>query len=452
MIPYIPHTDEDRRVMLSALGLERVEDLFQAIPEKHRKPVIDLPPPLSEAEVVRELKRIASRNTTAEETAFFLGAGAYRHFIPAALEAIVSRGEFLTSYTPYQPEASQGTLQAMFEYQSLLADLLGMDTVNASHYDGAAALAEGVLLAYRARGGERKTVVLSSALHPEYIETVKTYIEPFGLRIRGIEEGAWRPEELEGLVDETVCCVVVPFPTFTGTLLVYRSLCMATHEKGALFVVSVDPISLALFEPPGSFGADIVTGEGQCLGSHLSFGGPGLGIFATRGELLRKMPGRLAGVTCDRRDKNGFVLTLNTREQHIRREKATSNICSNQGHVALRAAVYLSLLGKTGLRKVAELTYRKACYAAERLGSLSGFRVTSPSPFFREFVLQCPISAEEVVRRLVEHRIVPGLPLSKYYPDRNQELLVCVTELNTREEIDRLAEALRGIQAKRENR
>lgn len=446
MIPYIPHTDEDRRVMLSALGLQSVEDLFQVIPEKHRKPAIDLPSGLSEAEVVKELKRLSSRNTSAEETAFFLGAGAYRHFIPAALEAIVSRGEFLTSYTPYQPEASQGTLQAMFEYQSLMADLLGMDTVNASHYDGAAALAEGVLLAYRAKGGTRRTVVLSAALHPEYIETLQTYIRPFGLQIRGLEQGAWKPEELEGLLDETVCCVVVPFPTFFGSLVVYRTLCMAAHEKGALFVASVDPLSLALFEPPGSYGADIVTGEGQSLGSHLSFGGPGLGIFATRGDLLRRMPGRLAGVTCDRKDRNGFVLTLNTREQHIRREKATSNICSNQGHVALRAAVYLSLLGKNGLRKVAELTYWKACYAAERLGSLSGYRVTSPSPFFREFVLQCPIPAEEVVHRLMDQRIVPGLPLSRYYPDRKKELLVCVTELNTKEEIDRLADALIRIE------
>ncbi|MCX7787651.1 MAG: aminomethyl-transferring glycine dehydrogenase subunit GcvPA [Spirochaetes bacterium] len=445
MIPYIPHTDEDRKVMLATLGLQRVEDLFQDIPERHRKPAIDLPPGRSETEVLRELKRMASQNTSAEEVAFFLGAGAYRHFIPAALESIVSRGEFLTSYTPYQPEASQGTLQAMFEYQSLLADLLGMDTVNASHYDGAAALAEAVLLAYRAKGGERKTVVLSAALHPEYIETVKTYIRPFGLQIRGLEEGAWKPEELERVTDESVCCVVVPFPTFFGSLVVYRTLCMATHQKGALFIVSVDPISLALFEPPGSYGADIVTGEGQSLGSHLSFGGPGLGIFATRGDLLRRMPGRLAGVTCDRKDRNGFVLTLNTREQHIRREKATSNICSNQGHVALRAAVYLSLLGKTGLRRVAELTYRKAFYAAERLGAIPGYRVTSPSPFFREFVLQCPIPAEEMVRRLQDHRIIPGLPLSRYYPDRQQELLVCVTELNTKEEIDRFADALAKV-------
>ena len=447
MIPYIPHTPEDRQVMLSALGLTNVEELFHSIPQKHRKPEIRLPSPLSEAEVVRELKRIASRNTSAEETAFFLGAGAYRHFVPAALEAIVSRGEFLTSYTPYQPEASQGTLQAMFEYQSLLADLLGMDTVNASHYDGAAALAEGVLLAYRAKGGERKTAVLSSALHPEYISTVRTYIEPHGLRIRGPGEGAWKAEELAALVDDSVFCVAVPFPTFLGDLVVYRTLCTATHEKGALFVVSVDPISLALFEPPGAYGADIVTGEGQSLGSHLSFGGPGLGIFATRGELLRKMPGRLSGITCDRKDRNGFVLTLNTREQHIRREKATSNICSNQGHVALRAAVYLSLLGKTGLRTVAELTYRKACYASERLGSIPGYRVMNSGPFFREFVVRCPIPAEEVVHRLATQKIIPGLPLSRYYPDRTQDLLVCVTELNTKEEIDRFADALSRVGA-----
>lgn len=445
MIPYIPHTHEDRQVMLSALGLQKVEDLFQEIPEKHRKPEIHLPAPLSEAEVVRELKRIASRNTSAEETAFFLGAGVYRHFVPSALEAIVSRGEFLTSYTPYQPEASQGTLQAMFEYQSLLADLLGMDTVNASHYDGAAALAEGILLAYRAKGGERNTVVLSSALHPEYIDTVRTYLGPHGIRIRGPAEGAWKPEEILSLLDDSVFCVAVPFPTFLGDLVVYRTLCTATHERGALFVVSVDPISLALFEPPGAYGADIVTGEGQSLGIHISFGGPGLGIFAVRQELLRKMPGRLSGITCDRKERNGFVLTLNTREQHIRREKATSNICSNQNHMALRAAVYLSLLGKTGLRTVAELTYRKARYAAERLGSILGYRVMNEGPFFREFVLRCPVPADTVFHRLVTQKIIPGLPLSRYYPDREEDILVCVTELNTKEEIDRLSNALSRI-------
>ncbi|MFQ3620362.1 MAG: aminomethyl-transferring glycine dehydrogenase subunit GcvPA [Spirochaetales bacterium] len=440
MIPYIPHTEEDRTHMLKALGLAKVEDLFTCIPEAHRKPKLNLPPPLSEVEVLKELSRLAHKNIHAGEKAFFLGAGVYRHFIPAAVEAVASRGEFLTSYTPYQPEASQGTLQAVFEYQSLLADLLGMDTVNASHYDGATALAEAVLLSYRATA--RTKVVISSALHPEYLETLYTYTEPHDLQIRGIKQGLWKPEDLSALLDESTACVVVPFPTFFGDLVDYRKLCVEAHAKGILVVVSVDPICLALFEPPGSYGADIVTGEGQSLGNSLSFGGPGLGIFATRGDLLRRMPGRLTGLTCDRSQRRGFVLTLNTREQHIRREKATSNICTNQGHLALRAAVYLSLMGKIGLRKVAELIYQKAQYAAKRLSAVPGFKLGNTGPFYQEFVLQCPKVAETLCSQLQDYNILGGLPLSRYYPERNQELLVCVTELNTRQEIDHYAETL----------
>jgi glycine dehydrogenase subunit 1 len=445
MIPYIPHTEEDRRIMLDTLGLRSMEELFVEIPEKYRKPELKLPPPISESEVLRELRDLASRNAVSGNIVSFLGAGAYRHFIPSAVDAIAARGEFLTSYTPYQPEASQGTLQAIFEYQSLIADLLGMDAVNASHYDGAAALAEGILLAYRVSGEKRKSVVISAAVHPEYRETAETYCRAYGISFRGPEEGYWKPGDLASLVDESVCCVVGSFPTFFGDILNYRSLCEETHRKGALFLVSVDPISLALFEPPGAYGADIVTGEGQCLGNPLSFGGPGLGIFAVRTELLRKMPGRLAGLTCDRTGKRGFVLTLNTREQHIRREKATSNICTNQGHVALRAAVYLSLMGKNGLRQVADLTYRKASYAAKRLRGLPEYRVLNEGPFFREFVLQCPREAEEIVERLGSEGIIPGLPLSRYFPDRKNDLLVCVTEMHPKEEIDRLIDSLAGI-------
>jgi glycine dehydrogenase subunit 1 len=442
MTPFVSNTDPDRSLMLERLGLTSSAELFRVIPEKFRFPKLDLPAPLSEPEVLEELFALAGKNAAPPEYLVFAGGGAYLHFVPALVDALASRGEFLTSYTPYQPEASQGTLQALFEYQSMVADLFEMETVNASHYDGAAALAEAVVMAYRAGGEERKTAVISAGLHPEYREVVATYTGPFGLKLRGKDENAWKSRDLAKLVDSDTACVVVSFPTFFGDLADYRELAALTHEKGALFIVSVDPLCLGLFDPPGRWGADIVTGEGQCLGNRLSFGGPGLGLFAVTKELVRKMPGRLAGMTADSEGVCGFVLTLNTREQHIRREKATSNICTNQGLIALRAAIYLAAMGKNGLKKAAELSYRNARYAAERLSALPGFSLVNDGPFFREFVLRCPRPAEEIVLALAEKKIIPGIPLSRYFPDRPRDLLVCVTELNRKKHIDALAEAL----------
>ncbi len=445
MIPFISNTDRDRRIMLDRIGAGSAADLFAAVPEKFRFPKLDLPRPLSEPEVLEELGRLADRNAGAAGPAVFAGGGAYRHFVPSVVDALASRGEFLTSYTPYQPEASQGTLQALFEYQSMTADLFGMDTVNASHYDGATALAEGVLMAYRAQREERKKVVLSAGIHPEYRAVVETYAKNLDLRVCGAEENAGKSADLERLIDGDTACVVVSFPTFFGDLADYSGLCRAAHGKGALFIVSADPISLALFEPPGSYGADIVTGEGQSLGNYVSFGGPYLGLFAASKGLLRRMPGRLAGMTVDAEDRCGFVLTLSTREQHIRREKATSNICTNQGLIALRAAIYLSVMGKNGLRRAAELSYNRARYAADLLSALPGFSLVNDGPFYREFVLRCPADAAEIVRRAAEKNVVPGIALSRYFPDRPGDLLVCVTEMNGRGQIDELARVLKTI-------
>lgn len=445
MTPFIPNTAGDREAMLAALGRGSAAELFDAIPEKYRFPKLELPRPLSEMEILAEMRRLAAANAGADDFSVFAGAGAYRHFVPAAVDALASRGEFLTSYTPYQPEASQGTLQALFEYQSMTADLYGMETVNASHYDGATALAEGVLMAWRALREERPKILLSSALHPEYREVIESYTRNLGIRLSGPEEAAWKPVDLERLIDGDTACVVVPFPTFFGDLADYAGLCAKAHEKGALFVVSADPVAAALFEPPGSYGADIVTGEGQPLGSHLSFGGPYLGLFAASKALVRRMPGRLAGMTADTEDRCGYVLTLSTREQHIRREKATSNICTNQGLAALRAAIHLSLMGRHGLRKAAELSYRKARYAAETLAALPGFSLVNEGPFFREFVLRCPVAAADLVEKAAERKVVPGVALSRYFPERPRDLLVCVTETNSRVSIDNLAGVLNDI-------
>ncbi|MDR1626061.1 MAG: aminomethyl-transferring glycine dehydrogenase subunit GcvPA [Spirochaetia bacterium] len=442
MTPFIANTDGDRKVMLDALGMGAVEELFAAIPEKYRFPRLGLPAALSEAEILQELSLAASRNADAGGYALFAGAGAYNHFVPSVVDALSSRGEFFTAYTPYQPEASQGTLQALFEYQSMAAALFGMDAVNASHYDGASALAEAVLMAWNAASRQRKGVVLSPGLHPEYRAVIETYTRNLGISLCG--PGPGTPAEagaLEGFIGADTACVVAAFPSFFGDLEEYSRLCEKAHEKGALFIVSADPVSLALFEPPGSYGADIVTGEGQPLGNYVSFGGPCLGMFAAAKNLVRKMPGRLAGEAADGQGRRGYVLTLSTREQHIRREKATSNICTNQGLAALRAAIYLAVMGKTGLRKAAEITYRRARYTAEKLGSLPGFSVLNTKPFFREFVLRCPCDTQDMVEHCAGLKIVPGAPLSRWFPERTQDMLVCVTEMNSRAQIDSLVSA-----------
>ncbi len=443
---YIPHTWQEREGMLHEIGVASVEELFKDIPLEHRFPNISLPPALTEMEVASELQSISYSNESVKELSCFLGAGAYHHYIPAAVDALLRRGEFYTAYTPYQPEISQGTLRAIFDYQSLVAALTGMEVSNASHYDGSTAVAEAVSLAVANFRGKRLKVILSPSLNPQYRETVHTYNLGAEIQIEGesLDPGSG-PDQLIPLVDLNTCLVVVQYPDYFGRLYDLKRLADETHKMGALFAVSVNPTALGLFTPPGSFGADIVTGEGQPLGIPLSFGGPYLGIFATKQDLVRKMAGRLVGETVDNRGQRAYVLTLTAREQHIRREKATSNICTNQALMALAATVYMSLLGKNGLQQVANLCYQKAHYAAEKIASLTGFTLWNDSPFFHEFAIRTPIPVDEINKRLLEYDILGGLNLRKFYPDLTNHWLLAVTEMNSKEDIDLLVDALREI-------
>jgi glycine dehydrogenase subunit 1 len=448
---YFPHSETERRTMLETIGVQRMEDLFHDVPERYRFPTLNLPDGLTEMEVAAELENLSNANESTKDLICFLGAGAYQHYIPAAVHAIISRGEFLSAYTPYQPEISQGTLQAIFEYQSMVAALTGMEVSNASHYDGATAVAEAVNMAYANFRGKRSKIVLSPALHPQYLETVRTYAQGPTLTLEGCDLAAdplSGPDCLLDLIDSQTALVVVQYPDFFGRVYDYRKLAEKTHQAGALLAVAVNPLALGLLTPPGEFGADIVTGEGQPLGIPLSFGGPYLGIFATKLEFVRKMAGRLVGETVDNRGQRAYVLTLTAREQHIRRDKATSNICTNQGLMALASAVYMSLLGKQGLREVAELCYQKAHYAARQIGLLPGYQVENQVTFFNEFLVRCPVPAQEVSAILLEHGILGGYELGRAYPNHPEMencLLLAVTEMNTRQEIDLLVETLAEV-------
>lgn len=445
-MPFIANTDADQAAMLAAVGVERVEDLFHDVPEAYRFPELNLPEALSELEVLRELASLANENEKLDELTSFLGAGAYRHFIPTVVDFLSGRSEFYTAYTPYQPEVSQGTLQAVFEYQSMIAALTGMDASNASHYDGATATAEAVIMALNTVRGKRKRVILSPTLHPQYREVVRTYTQGMGLEIVGDQAGDPDFHVLLDMCEQNTACVVVQNPDFLGNVhspKEMQDLADAVHACGALLAVAVDPISLGLFTPPGQYGADIVMGEGQSLGIPLSFGGPYLGFFTMREKDVRKSAGRIAGETVDLDGRTGYVLTLSTREQHIKRSRATSNICSNQALMALRAAIYLATMGKQGLRSVAEQCYHKGQYAATKIGMLPGYEIVNKGPFFKEFVVRCPLPVADVkAHLLLEWGIIPGYDLTQDYPELGECLLVCVTEMNTVEEIDALAEAL----------
>jgi glycine dehydrogenase subunit 1 len=385
----------------------------------------------------------------------FLGAGAYYHYTPPVVDSIIRRGEFYTAYTPYQPEVSQGTLQSIFDYQSLIAALTGMELSNASHYDGATAVAEAVSLAYANFRGRRTKIILSPALHPHYRQTVRTYNHCAPLIIVGDESSARTsfvrnlqagPEALIPHIDNNTALVIVQYPDFFGRVYDYTALAEAAHAAGALLAVSVNPLALGLLTPPGEFGADIVTGEGQPLGIPLSYGGPYLGIFATRQEYVRKMAGRLVGETIDNRGQRAYVLTLTAREQHIRREKATSNICTNQALTALASTIYMSLLGKHGLRQVAELCYHKAHYAAQKIAKLKGYGLWSQTPFFHEFVVHCPRSVAEINEQLLDEGILGGYDLGQDYPELANHMLIAVTEMISREDIDLLVDALNSLE------
>lgn len=447
---FVPHTDREREEMLKTIGVDRLEDLFIDVPEDYRFPYLGLPSGLSEMEIMAELQELAGANTTTRDMVCFLGAGAYNHYIPAAVDSIIRRGEFLTAYTPYQPEVSQGTLQAIFEYQSMIAALTGMEVSNASHYDGASAAAEAVVMAYHHFRGKRGKVILSPGVNPQYRETIRTYMQGYeGFQIEG-DHGAdcnplAGPEEIQTMIDSNTCLVMVQYPDFFGRIYDYTSMVETAHQAGALVAIAVNPLSLGLLKPPGEYGTDIVVGEGQPLGIPLSFGGPYLGLFATKKEYVRRLSGRLVGETVDQSGKRAYVLTLTAREQHIRREKATSNICTNQGLIALTATVYMSLLGKNGLRQVAELCYHKAHYAAEKINKIPGYSVCMDQPFFHEFVVCCPRPVSEINEHLLDHGILGGYDLSQNYPSLTNQMLIAVTELNSRDDIDLLVEVFSEV-------
>lgn len=445
---FTPHTKGDLDAMLETIGVEKIDELFKYLPGGQIYPQLNLPPALTEMEVLTELQDIAWANDTARELVSFLGAGAYNHYSPAVVDSILRRGEFLTAYTPYQPEISQGTLQAIFEYQSLIAGLTGMDVCNASHYDGATAVAEAVNMAYHNFRGKKPKVVLSPGVHPHYRATVRTYTQDSNTILTGdqgevdLQAG---PEALIPLIDDTTSLVVVAYPDFFGRIFDYTELAEAVHEAGALLAVSVNPMALGMLKPPGDFGADIVTGEGQSLGIPLSYGGPYLGLFATRQQYVRKMAGRLAGETVDNRGQRAYVLTLTAREQHIRRDRATSNICTNQGLLALAATVYLSLVGKHGLRQVSELCYQKAHYAAQQISNLPGYEIWSNQAFFNEFLVKCPRPAQEINYLLLDNNLLAGYAVGQDYPGMENYLLVAVTEMNTKDDIDWLVSGLEEV-------
>jgi len=433
---YIGLTDKDRQAMLSEIGVSDIRELFSDVPDSVLlKRKLELPNPMSEMEVVKRLKTLAEKNMDADHAICFLGAGAYDHFIPANIGALLSRQEFYTAYTPYQPEISQGTLQAIFEYQTMICELTGMDVSNASMYDGATALTEAAILATDAT---RKTEVLAASnIHPESLQVLKTYAKFRDIHVTLVDcpEGQIDLKDLRGKLNENTAAVVLQNPNFFGIIEEVDRVAELAHQSGSLLIVSADPISLALLKSPGELGADIVVGEGQALGNQLNYGGPYLGFFAAKEKWMRKMPGRIVGQTVDKEGRRGFVLTLQTREQHIRREKATSNICSNQGLNALAATMYLTFLGKEGLKEVAELCLQKAHYTYDKLLSTGKFKAAFEKPFFKEFALISQKPVDGLNKDLLEEGYIGGYPLERNFPEMKNGWLVSVTEKRTKEEI-----------------
>lgn len=444
---YLPHTDSDIRQMLERIGVTSIDELFSGIPQDCRlQRNLDLPTGLSEAEVMGQLRRVSTNNAQVGDWDSFLGGGAYNHFVPAVVDHLVSRSEFYTAYTPYQPEISQGTLQAIFEFQTMICQLTGMDVANASMYDGASACAEAVLLALRT-AKRKNRVLLSAALHPHYRQTVATYCRYLDVELTTIpiSNGVTDIAALRSLLDGNTAAVVVGYPNYFGQIEDLQVISEMASVSGSRLIATVaEPLALALFNAPGELGADIVVGEGQSFGIPLSYGGPGIGFFAVKSKDMRALPGRLVGQTVDLDGNRGFVLTLATREQHIRRERATSNICSNQGMCTLMVGIYLALHGKEGLRKLAELNYSKAFYAKSRIAELTGFEAAFPGAHFNEFVIRCNENVAALKKRLEQDKILVGIALGRDFPDLEDCLLVCVTEQNSKEQIDRLVSVLAG--------
>lgn len=442
---FLPNTDKDREEMLKTIGVESIDDLFSDIPPHLRfKGDLDIPPALSEYELAKHMASLADKNE-ARDFVNFIGAGSYDHYIPSVVRHVLARSEFYTAYTPYQAEISQAVLQSIYQYQTMICELTGMDAANASMYDGASAAAESVTIASGLT--RRKKALVSKAVHPETRTVIKTYAAAHNIAVEEIDykDGLTDEQDLAGKLSKDVACVVVQQPNFFGNLEHVDSISSKSKEVGATFVVSVNPMTLGLLRPPVEYGADIVVGEGQPFGNPMAFGGPYLGVMAVNNKYLRRMPGRLVGMTTDEKGRRGFVLTLQTREQHIRRERATSNICSNQALNALAATVYLSWLGKEGIQEVAEQCVQKAAYLADRISGIEGFSLSWKAPFFNEFAVKCPVDADKVVKALEQKKILAGYPLGHAYPELKDHLLIAVTEKRTKSEMDDLVAGLEGL-------
>ena len=440
---FTPHTTQDEKEMLAAVGVSSVKELLSQIPAELLYPALHLPAALTEQRLTAHMQSLSAKN---KPLTSFIGAGMYEHFIPAAVPALSGRGEFLTAYTPYQAEASQGTLQTIYEFQSCICALFQMDVATASHYDGATALAEAVLAAKRITG--RAEVIISSLLYPHYKEVLQTYTHHMGVKLVEAcptDAGILDIPALEKQISAATACVVVAQPNFLGYLEQVTAISRLAHEKGALLVAQVNPISLGVVSAPGSYGADFAVAEGQPLGNPISFGGPGLGIMTAKKAYLRQLPGRMVGVAKDKNGKRAFVLTLQAREQHIRREKAASNICSNEALCALNAVIYLTLLGPEGLKEVAELNLERAHQLAARISRVPGFSVNTAAPFFNEFVVTCPVPAAQVIDKLAEEGIAAGYDLGQTCETMKNALLVCATEMRPEEDIAAYTRALEEI-------
>lgn len=445
MTTYIPNTQEDRAEMLRAVGVDNIDKLFQDVPASVRaKAGMSLPPALSEIELAAELGSLAKSNLKTDDAVCFLGAGAYDHFVPSAIDAIISRQEFLTSYTPYQPEVSQGTLTAIFEFQTMISELCGLPVSNASLYDGGCAIADAALMAVSSHHGNE--ILVAESVHPESREVLATYARFRDISVKTVayKDGTLDLEDLKAKMSADTAAVIVQNPNFFGLVEDLSPISEIVRENKSLFIVSASPISLALLKSPGECGANIAVGEGQSLGLSLAYGGPYLGFIAASDKLLRKMPGRIVGETTDVDGKRGFVLTIQSREQHIRREKATSNICSNQALCALAATVYMTLLGKRGLRDVACQSLQKANYAKNALLATGRFTPYFDGPFFQEILLKSEIPVGELNEKLLKNGIIGGLEVEKFYPDLKNGWLLAFTEKRTKEEIDRLVAAVKG--------
>lgn len=443
---YSPITEEQKIDILNQLGFDKIDDLFSDIPKGQISPEIRLPPPLSELELTKVAKNLASRNLDPNEHISFLGAGSYDHFIPSVIRHLSSRGEFMSAYTPYQPEISQGTLRVIYEFQTMVCELTGMDIANASLYDGATAIAEACIMAAAETG--RKKILVPSGLHPHYLEVLQTYLFPKDIGLEVITSDVFyhfNESNFKREIREDVAAVVLPYPDFFGNVFNYSDIIRRAHNHGSAVIMQYDPIAMALFKTPGELGADIAVAEGQCLGIPKSFGGPGLGLLSAKEKYIRFLPGRIVGKTTDTEGKTGYVLTFQTREQHIRREKSLSNICTNQGLVALAATIYMAYMGANGIRRVAELCYKKATYLKQEISAIPGCGSLNTQLTFKEFLVSLPRSAKEVLARLKERNIVGGLDMSRHYKGASNILLVCATEQHSQREIDYLIKTLKDI-------